>query len=241
MKDRSGLSYGVLAKRLHMSTSTLHRYCNGDAVPTDYAPVERLARLCKASPDELVELHRRWVLADAMRGWKGEPQGGQQGQRQAGETTSQAPSNEPEGQGHQGDEQREDERQEDRQQEEKPSSEAGASPVPVVVRRPSTRRALLAAGAVAAVLGAIALVVSLPSGEDGRGRSRGRRLRAERGVEAPARSSASPDGGTERPASHAPPTPGHLHRARPRARARAPARPRQARAAAPARTAPPRP
>ncbi|MER7570202.1 helix-turn-helix transcriptional regulator [Streptomyces sp. NPDC126514] len=70
LKDRSGLSYGVLAKRLHMSTSTLHRYCNGDAVPVDYAPVERLARLCKASPEELVELHRRWVLADAGRGRK---------------------------------------------------------------------------------------------------------------------------------------------------------------------------
>ena len=26
LKDRSGLSYGTLAKRLHMSTSTLHRY-----------------------------------------------------------------------------------------------------------------------------------------------------------------------------------------------------------------------
>jgi hypothetical protein len=72
LKDRSGLSYGTLSKRLHMSTSTLHRYCNGDAVPTDYAPVERLARLCKASPEELVELHRRWVLADANRGRKGE-------------------------------------------------------------------------------------------------------------------------------------------------------------------------
>ncbi|MGA5363098.1 helix-turn-helix domain-containing protein [Streptomyces purpurascens] len=71
LKERSGLSYGVLAKRLHMSTSTLHRYCNGDAVPADYAPVERLARLCKASPGELVELHRRWVLADAGRGRKG--------------------------------------------------------------------------------------------------------------------------------------------------------------------------
>ncbi|MGA5810059.1 helix-turn-helix domain-containing protein [Streptomyces cellulosae] len=70
LKDRSGLSYGVLAKRLHMSTSTLHRYCNGDAVPADYAPVERLARLCKARPEELVELHRRWVLADAVRGRK---------------------------------------------------------------------------------------------------------------------------------------------------------------------------
>ncbi|MDG5806609.1 helix-turn-helix transcriptional regulator [Streptomyces ossamyceticus] len=71
LKERSGLSYGALAKRLHMSTSTLHRYCNGDAVPTDYAPVERLARLCRATPGELVELHRKWVLADATRGRKG--------------------------------------------------------------------------------------------------------------------------------------------------------------------------
>ncbi|MEV7197925.1 helix-turn-helix transcriptional regulator [Streptomyces sp. NPDC093510] len=74
LKERSGLSYGVLAKRLHMSTSTLHRYCNGDAVPTEFAPVERLARLCKATPEELVEVHRRWILADATRGRKAEPE-----------------------------------------------------------------------------------------------------------------------------------------------------------------------
>lgn len=74
LKERSGLSYGVLAKRLHMSTSTLHRYCNGDAVPTEFAPVERFARLCKASPEELVEVHRRWILADASRGKKAEPE-----------------------------------------------------------------------------------------------------------------------------------------------------------------------
>ncbi|MEU3654334.1 helix-turn-helix transcriptional regulator [Streptomyces sp. NPDC032161] len=67
LKGRSGLSYGVLAGRLHVSTSTLHRYCNGDAVPNDYAPVERLGRLCGAKPDELVELHRRWIVADAAR------------------------------------------------------------------------------------------------------------------------------------------------------------------------------
>ncbi|MFD7498762.1 helix-turn-helix domain-containing protein [Streptomyces sp. NPDC059832] len=67
LKDRSGRSYGVLAGRLHVSTSTLHRYCNGDAVPNEYAPVERLARLCGAGPDELVELHRRWIVADAAR------------------------------------------------------------------------------------------------------------------------------------------------------------------------------
>ena len=72
LKERSGLSYGALSKRLHMSTSTLHRYANGDAVPTDYAPVERFARACRATPEELVELHRRWVLADAVRrGQKG--------------------------------------------------------------------------------------------------------------------------------------------------------------------------
>ncbi|AYN33774.1 XRE family transcriptional regulator [Streptomyces albus] len=84
VKDRSGLSYGTLAKRLHMSTSTLHRYCNGTAVPTDYAPVERFARLCRATPAELVELHRQWILADASRGSRpgpstgGDPEGKQQ-------------------------------------------------------------------------------------------------------------------------------------------------------------------
>jgi hypothetical protein len=70
LKDRSGLSYGALSKRLHTSTSTLHRYCSGVAVPADYAPVERFARACRATPEELVELHRRWVLADAARGTK---------------------------------------------------------------------------------------------------------------------------------------------------------------------------
>ncbi|MEU7132728.1 helix-turn-helix transcriptional regulator [Streptomyces sp. NPDC046261] len=70
LKERSGLSYGALAKRLHVSTSTLHRYCNGSAVPTEFAPVERLARLCKATPQELMEVHRRWIVADATRGRK---------------------------------------------------------------------------------------------------------------------------------------------------------------------------
>ncbi|NDZ79915.1 helix-turn-helix domain-containing protein [Streptomyces sp. SID10853] len=67
LKARSGRSYGALAGKLHMSTSTVHRYCNGDAVPTDYAPVERFARLCGATPEELIALHRRWLLADAVR------------------------------------------------------------------------------------------------------------------------------------------------------------------------------
>ncbi|MFJ9843236.1 helix-turn-helix domain-containing protein [Kitasatospora sp. NPDC101155] len=67
LKDRSGLSYGTLAKRLHMSTSTLHRYCNGTALPHEYMPAERFARVCRATPEELVELHRSWILADAAR------------------------------------------------------------------------------------------------------------------------------------------------------------------------------
>ncbi|MYS36290.1 helix-turn-helix protein [Streptomyces sp. KhCrAH-43] len=76
LKGRSGRSYGVLAGRLHVSTSTLHRYCNGDAVPGEFAPVERFARLCGATADELVEVHRRWILADAARGrGKGEAAG----------------------------------------------------------------------------------------------------------------------------------------------------------------------
>ncbi|MEU5656405.1 helix-turn-helix domain-containing protein [Streptomyces sp. NPDC047737] len=64
LKERSGLSYGALAQKLHMSTSTVHRYCNGDAVPHEYAPVERFARACRASSEELVALHRKWILAD---------------------------------------------------------------------------------------------------------------------------------------------------------------------------------
>ncbi|WP_395575399.1 helix-turn-helix domain-containing protein [Streptomyces sp. BK79] len=70
LKERSGLSYGALGKRLHMSASTLHRYVSGEVVPTEFAPVERLARVCRATPEELLELHRRWIRADALRGVK---------------------------------------------------------------------------------------------------------------------------------------------------------------------------
>ncbi|GHC70186.1 helix-turn-helix transcriptional regulator [Streptomyces violaceochromogenes] len=144
LKERSGLSYGVLAKRLHMSTSTLHRYCNGDAVPTDYAPVERFARLCKASPGELVELHRRWVLADAGRVRKG-----------IGSSEATSPEVNPE-------------------VIPKVSPEATcpevASPEVAslegpVRRRP--RRALLAGVAAAVVLGVVGLAVAVPSGGTG--------------------------------------------------------------------------
>ncbi|WP_432101464.1 helix-turn-helix domain-containing protein [Streptomyces sp. WAC 04229] len=67
LKERTDRSYGSLARRLGMNTSTLHRYCAGDAVPLDFAPVERFAALCGATPRERVELHRRWLLAVAER------------------------------------------------------------------------------------------------------------------------------------------------------------------------------
>ncbi|WP_436848033.1 helix-turn-helix domain-containing protein [Streptomyces collinus] len=63
LKDRTDRSYGSLARRLNMNTSTLHRYCAGDAVPQDYAPVERMAAFCGATPEERLELHRLWLLA----------------------------------------------------------------------------------------------------------------------------------------------------------------------------------
>ncbi|MFE1438117.1 helix-turn-helix domain-containing protein [Streptomyces sp. NPDC058739] len=67
LKDRTDRSYGSLARRLSMNTSTLHRYCAGEAVPQDYAPVERLAAFCGATPEERLELHRLWLLAVAAR------------------------------------------------------------------------------------------------------------------------------------------------------------------------------
>ncbi|MEU5594561.1 helix-turn-helix transcriptional regulator [Streptomyces sp. NPDC020298] len=67
LKDRTDRSYGSLARRVNMNTSTLHRYCAGEAVPQDFAPVERLAAFCGATPEERLELHRLWLLAVAAR------------------------------------------------------------------------------------------------------------------------------------------------------------------------------
>ena len=67
LKERTDRSYGQLARRLNMNTSTLHRYCAGDAVPVDFAPVERFAALCGASAEERMDLHRLWLSAVAAR------------------------------------------------------------------------------------------------------------------------------------------------------------------------------
>lgn len=66
-KEGSGRSYGWLAARLHLSTSTLHRYCHGTAVPVDFTPLERFAKLCGADRGRVLELRQCWVLADAAR------------------------------------------------------------------------------------------------------------------------------------------------------------------------------
>ncbi|WP_432057925.1 helix-turn-helix domain-containing protein [Streptomyces sp. bgisy022] len=66
-KERTDRSYGALARRLGMNTSTLHRYCAGEAVPVDFAPVERFAALCGATREERLELHHRWLLAAEAR------------------------------------------------------------------------------------------------------------------------------------------------------------------------------
>ncbi|MGX1155456.1 helix-turn-helix domain-containing protein [Streptomyces albogriseolus] len=195
LKDRSGLSYGVLAKRLHMSTSTLHRYCNGDAVPADYAPVERLARLCKAHPEELVELHRRWVLADAVRGRKGaaaaetppEEAGSGTGPGQA--ASEAAPPAEAASAGA------------------PPAAPAdadtGAGPAPA---RRRTRTAVLAGIAVAAVAAGVALAVGLPGGgSDGDGDGGRHRPVGAAGVtaEGTAPASSSPPSAAASPSSPA--------------------------------------
>jgi transcriptional regulator with XRE-family HTH domain len=67
LREASGRTYGSLARRTGVGASTLHRYCSGRTLPMEFAPVERLARFCGCQGEELVALHRLWVLADAER------------------------------------------------------------------------------------------------------------------------------------------------------------------------------
>ncbi|GAA0634745.1 hypothetical protein GCM10009547_43540 [Sporichthya brevicatena] len=73
LKDRSGLSFGALAQRVHVGTSTLHRYCSGEAVPAEFAVIDRFGRVCGASREEMLALHRAWLIADAARTRGAEP------------------------------------------------------------------------------------------------------------------------------------------------------------------------
>ncbi|MFV8130440.1 helix-turn-helix domain-containing protein [Streptomyces syringium] len=157
LKERSGLSYGVLAKRLHVSTSTLHRYCNGSTVPTEFAPVERLARLCKATPEELIQVHRQWILADAARGRKPQADGASTEATPADVAAPAEEATAPE-------------------PEVAPAPPRSAPPASSDVRpqrQRRTRRAVLAALAVTCVMGSAALAVSLVGNgsDDGKPRS----------------------------------------------------------------------
>ncbi|MFJ8106284.1 helix-turn-helix domain-containing protein [Streptomyces sp. NPDC096132] len=92
LKARTGRSYGSLARRVGMNTSTLHRYCAGEAVPQDFAPVERLAEFCGATPGERLELHRRWLHAAASRQQRGRGAAGAWASQAPDETTTQEPT-----------------------------------------------------------------------------------------------------------------------------------------------------
>ncbi|MFJ2770483.1 helix-turn-helix domain-containing protein [Streptomyces sp. NPDC087300] len=63
LKERSGLSYQELGRRVFTSRSTLHRYCTGRAVPGEYGLLVRIAEECGAGPEELNVLLRHWRTA----------------------------------------------------------------------------------------------------------------------------------------------------------------------------------
>ncbi|WP_406366703.1 helix-turn-helix domain-containing protein [Streptomyces sp. NBC_01546] len=63
LKDRRGLSFEALARKAHMSRSSVHRYCRGIIVPVEFGTAERLARICGASSRELSDLYRYWAAA----------------------------------------------------------------------------------------------------------------------------------------------------------------------------------
>ncbi|EWM12281.1 helix-turn-helix domain-containing protein [Kutzneria sp. 744] len=67
LKDRSGRGFDRLGKQSGVSGSSLHRYCSGLSVPTDYRVVHTFAKVCGASAEELRELHQLWALADTER------------------------------------------------------------------------------------------------------------------------------------------------------------------------------
>ncbi|NEB01006.1 helix-turn-helix domain-containing protein [Streptomyces sp. SID13726] len=67
LKDRSGRGYDRLGKEAGVSGSSLHRYCSGLSVPTEYRVVHAFGKVCGASAEELRELHRLWALADSDR------------------------------------------------------------------------------------------------------------------------------------------------------------------------------
>ena len=63
LKTRTNRSYEALARRVGVSSSTLHRYCRGEVVPPSYDLVARFGAVCGASREEAEDLLRHWLLA----------------------------------------------------------------------------------------------------------------------------------------------------------------------------------
>ncbi|MFJ3362199.1 helix-turn-helix domain-containing protein [Streptomyces anthocyanicus] len=147
LKEHTDRSYGSLARRLGMNTSTLHRYCAGDTVPLDFAPVERFAALCGASPGQRLELHRRWLLAVAARH---RPRTAEPGQGAPGAAEA--------------DTEQETDGGTDATPQPTGAPSAGTAPVPPPPRRPWYRRRPLVAGTacVCAVLATLGALSALP-------------------------------------------------------------------------------
>ncbi len=171
-KERTDRSYGSLARRLGMNTSTLHRYCAGDAVPQDFAPVERFAALCGASAEERMELHRLWLLAVAARQ---RPKGAAESKEEAEEPAApeEAAATEAET--------------------ETPPEVEDATPAPQPHRPPPPgprpwyrrRRATVVAAVAAVLLATLGTLAALDTDRGGRGAD-GRRTGAGPGTSAPA-------------------------------------------------------
>ncbi|WP_460808574.1 helix-turn-helix domain-containing protein [Micromonospora zhanjiangensis] len=67
LKYRSGRGFEWLGRQARVSGSSVHRYCSGLSVPSDYRVVHSFAKACGASPEEMRSVHRLWALADASR------------------------------------------------------------------------------------------------------------------------------------------------------------------------------
>ncbi|GAB3440091.1 helix-turn-helix domain-containing protein [Actinophytocola sediminis] len=63
LKVRTNRSYEVLARRVGVSSSTLHRYCSGEVVPPNCAVLVRFCKVCGATREEAEELLAYWALA----------------------------------------------------------------------------------------------------------------------------------------------------------------------------------
>lgn len=178
LKERTDRSYGSLARRLNMNTSTLHRYCAGDAVPVDFAPVERFAALCGASAEERMELHRRWLSAVAARQ---RPRAGEASEADSGTTEAAVPV---EAEQDPGDASADDVPEGDAPDDDTPDGEATAGDMPdgaadggllsgpgpgVPSPRPWYRRRRVGVGAAVAValLATLGSLSALPSGRSG--------------------------------------------------------------------------